>query len=183
MGLDAIVQEIKAKGKAEADRISGETYQEISKIISEAESQAAKLKTAKQEAAKKEIERLRQQELSSAHLEVKRAMLNARKELLDEVYEKAKDAVGKLPADKNQKLLSSIIKKNENSNTRIYSKAKDTSAVKKLTKLKYAGEIDCIGGVIIENADGTEYLDLRYDTILKNVSEKSLKQVSDILFG
>jgi V/A-type H+-transporting ATPase subunit E len=183
MGLDAIIEEIKAKGKAEADRISGETYQEVSKILADAESQAAKIKAAKQEAVKKEIERLRQQELSSAHLEVKRAMLNARKELLDEVYEKAKESVSKLPPEKNQKLLSSIIKKNENNNTKIYSRAKDTSSVKKITKLGYAGEIDCIGGVIIENEDGTEYLDLRYDTILKDVSERSLKSVSDILFG
>ncbi|MCX9009798.1 MAG: V-type ATP synthase subunit E [Candidatus Methanoperedens sp.] len=183
MGLDAIVQEIRAKGKAEADRISGETYQEVSKILADSESQAAKIKAAKQEAVRKEIERLRQQELSSAHLEVKRAMLNARKELLDEVYEKSKESIQKLPADKNQKLLGSLIKKNENSNTKIYSRAKDAPAVKKLTKLGYAGEIDCLGGVIIENEDGTEYLDLRYDTILKNVSERSLKQVSDILFG
>lgn len=183
MGLETIVQEIRAKGKAEADRISGETSQEVSKILADSESQAAKIKAAKQEAVKKEIERLRQQEMSSAHLEVKRAMLNARKELLDEVYEKSKESIQKLPADKNQKLLSMLIKKNENGNTRIYSRAKDAPVVKKLTKLGYAGEIDCLGGVIIENEDGTEYLDLRYDTVLKNVSERSLKQVSDILFG
>ncbi len=183
MGLDAIVEEIRAKGKAEADRISGETYQEVSKIISDAQSQALKIKTAKEEAVKKEIERLRQQEMASAHLEVKRAMLNARKELLDEVYENAKDAIHKLPNEKNQKIVASIIGKNENNNAKIYSHKKDTAIIKKLTKLAYAGEIDGIGGVIIENEDGTEYLDFRFDTILKNVSEQSLKQVSDILFG
>jgi len=36
MGLDAIVEEIKARGKAEADRISSETHQEVSKIIADA---------------------------------------------------------------------------------------------------------------------------------------------------
>ncbi len=182
MGLDAIVEEIRAKGKAEADRISGETYQEVSKIISEAQSQAAKIRTAKEEAVRKEIERLRQQEMSSAHLEVKRAMLNARKELLDEVYENAKDAIQKLPAEKNQNILKSIIGKNENNNARIYSTKKDKATTKKLTKLDYADDIDGIGGVVIENKDGTEYLDFRFDTILKNVNEQSLKQVSDILF-
>ncbi|TAN37012.1 MAG: V-type ATP synthase subunit E, partial [Candidatus Methanoperedens sp.] len=103
MGLDAIVEEIKAKGKAEADRIVGETYQEVSRIIADAQSQAAKLKAAKEEAVRKEIERLRQQELSSANLEVKRAMLNARKEILDEAYEASKEAINKLPAENNQK--------------------------------------------------------------------------------
>ncbi len=183
MGLDAIVEEIKAKGKAEADRIGGETYQEVSKIIADAQSQAAKIKAAREEVLRKEIERLKQQELSSANLEVKRAMLNARKEVLDEVYEKSKESVAKLPAEKNLKFLSSIIKKNEANNSKIYSREKDRASVKKLTKLNYAGEINCIGGVIIENEDGTEYLDFKYETILKNVSEQSLKQVSDILFG
>ncbi len=183
MGLDSIVEEIKAKGKAEADRINKEAQQEVSKIITDAQSQAEKIKTARQEAIRKEVERLRQQELSSANLEVKRAVLNAQKELLDEAYENSKDAISKLQPEKNQKLLKLLIEKNENNNTKIYSGANDKPVVKKFTKLDYAGEIDCIGGVIIENEDGTEYLDFRYDTILKNINEQSLKQVSDILFG
>jgi V/A-type H+-transporting ATPase subunit E len=183
MGLDAIVEEIRAKGRAEADKISEETEKEVSKIIADAEANAARLKAVKEEAVRNEIDRLRQQELSSANLEVKKAILNARKELLDEVHEDAKESLQKLPAEKNQKLLKSIIERNENSNAKIYSRGKDKAVVKKLTKLEYAGEIDCIGGVVIENADSTEVLDFKYDTILRNVSEQSLKQVSDILFG
>ena len=183
MGLDAIVEEIKARGKAEADRISSETHQEVSKIIADAQSQAAKIRSARQESLAKEIERLRQQELSSANLEVKRAILNARKEVLDEVNEASKESVGKFADEKNQKLLGLIIKKNEKNNSKIYSREKDKAAVRKITKLNYAGEINCLGGVIIENDNGTEYLDFRYETILKDVSERSLKQVYDILFG
>ncbi len=183
MGLDAIVEEIKAKGRAEADRISRETDKEVSRILADAQSQAARIRSIRQDAAKKDIERLRLQELSSANLEVKRAMLNARKELLDEVNEKAKDGIINLPADKNQKLLRSIIEKNQTNNSRISSNKKDEPAVRKLTKLTYSGDINCIGGVIIENENGTEYMDLRYETMLKKVSERSLKQVSDILFG
>ncbi len=183
MGLDAIVQEIKAKGKAEAERISGEAYKEASLIIAEAQSQAEKIKAAREIAAKKEIDRLRQQELSSANLEVKRAKLNARKEILDEVAEQAKSAVLKLPAEKNKKILQSIIQKFEPDNSKVYSTERDKATVKKLTKLEHAGQFDGIGGVVIENEDGTEYLDFKYETILKNVSEQSMKQVSDILFG
>jgi V/A-type H+/Na+-transporting ATPase subunit E len=183
MGLDAIVEEIKATGKVEADRIERETAEEVTRITSEASSQAARIKTAQQEAAKKEIERIKMQEMSGAALEVKRALLNSRKELLDEVNDKAKEIINKLPADKNQKLLKSIIDKNQANNSRIYSAEKDKPMVKSLTKLNHAGNMDCIGGVIIENETGTEYLDFRYEIILKNVSERSLKQVSDILFG
>jgi V/A-type H+-transporting ATPase subunit E len=183
MGLETIVEEIKAKGRAEADRINAEADKEVSRIIEEAKSRAAKIKTAKQEEVKKEISRLRQQELSSANLEVKRALLNARKEVLDEVYEKARDAIREFPAEKNQRLLKAIIEKNAADNMRIYSNSRDKPVIQKVTKLKYAGEIDCIGGVLLENEKGTEYLDFKYETILKNISERSLKQVSDILFG
>lgn len=183
MGLDAIVEEIKAKGMAEADRINQETDKEVSRILAEAQSQAARNKATRQEAIKKEIERLRQQELSSANLEVKRAILNARKEVLDEVNDASKESVGKFADEKNQKLLGLIIKKNEKNNSKIYSREKDKAAVRKISKLNYAGEINCLGGVIIENDNGTEYLDFRYETILKDVSERSLKQVYDILFG
>ena len=183
MGLEAIIEEIKAKGRAEADTISGETSQEVSKIIADAQASAAKINAVKQEAVRKEIDRMRQQELSSANLEIKKLMLNARKDILDEVYESAKDSISKLPAEKNKMILKSIIEKNESGNSKIFSKGKDKATVKKITKLEFAGEIDCIGGVVIENKDGTEVLDFRYDMILKNVNEQSLKQVSDILFG
>lgn len=183
MGLEAIIEEIKAKGQAEADRISGETYQEASNIIADAESKTREMTESRKESVKNDIERLRQQELSSANLEVKRALLNARKEILDEVYEKAVEELKTLPKKKNEGLLQSIIEKNEESGSKIYSRSEDKTIVTKLTKLQYADNIDCIGGVVIENDDGTEYLDFKYDTTLKNVSEQSLKKVSDILFG
>jgi len=183
MGLEAIVKEIKARGKVEADKVSKEADKETSQIIADAQSQAEKITETKKEAVAADIQRLKRQELSSANLEVKRELLNARKEILDLAYEKAVDGVKGLPAEKNKELLKVIIEKNKTGNSRIYSRNEDKTTVKKLTKLKYAGEIDCIGGVVIENEDGTEYLDFKYDTILKDVSERSLKQVSDILFG
>jgi V/A-type H+-transporting ATPase subunit E len=183
MGLEEIVEEIKAKGQEEAEKISNEADQEVSRIIAEAQSRAARIKAAKQEDVRKDIDRLRHQELSSANLEVKRAVLNARKEILDEVYEASKEEIRKLPVEKNQQLLSSIIRKNEANNSRIFSSEKDKTAVTRITKLKHSGSISCLGGVVIENEDGTEYLDFKYDTILKNVSDQSLRQVSDILFG
>lgn len=183
MGLEEIVEEIRAKGKAEADKITGETDQETSKIIADARSQAEKIIAAKKESVRKEINRLNQQELSSAHLEVKRTLLNARKEILDMVYEKAVEGIQNLDPERNRKILGSIIEKNEDKNSKIYSKRDDKAVVQNLTKLTFAGEIECLGGVVIENEDGSERLDFKYDTILRTVSEQSLKQISDILFG
>ena len=64
-------------------------------------------------------------------------------------------------------ILKSIIEKNESGNSKIYSRSKDKTTVKKMTKLEFAGEIDCIGGVVMENAGWNEVLDFRYDMILE----------------
>ncbi len=103
--------------------------------------------------------------------------------MLEEVYARAEKSISAFSPEKNEALLKSIIEKNEASGKRIYSNAASESIVRKLTSLKYAGNIECLGGVVIENEDGTVRLDYTYDVILKSVSEQLLKQTSDILFG
>jgi V/A-type H+-transporting ATPase subunit E len=88
-----------------------------------------------------------------------------------------------MPASKAEKLLSVLIEKYKADGVRIYSNKNSEAIVKKLSSLSYAGNIDSIGGVVQENKDGTVRLDFTYDSILKNVYERSLKQISDILHG
>jgi V/A-type H+-transporting ATPase subunit E len=116
-------------------------------------------------------------------LEVKRIRLNKRKELLDQVYNKMYESIKSMPASKAEKLLSALIEKNKADGVRIYSNKNSETIVKKLSSLSYAGNIDSIGGIVQENEDGTVRLDFTYDSILKNVYERSLKQISDILHG
>ena len=52
-----------------------------------------------------------------------------------------------------------------------------------LTSLRYGGHVDCIGGVVIESADGTVREDRTFETILRERSEKALPQIAAALFG
>ncbi|MCD4704023.1 MAG: V-type ATP synthase subunit E, partial [Methanosarcinaceae archaeon] len=52
-----------------------------------------------------DIERMRRQEISSAKLEVKRAILNARKDALEKVYNYTVDLIATLPDPKQEELL------------------------------------------------------------------------------
>ena len=133
--------------------------------------------------SEEDLKNLHQQVISSANLEVKRLRLNKRKELLDQVYNKIYESIKSMPASKAEKLLSVLIAKHEADGVRIYSNKNSEAIVKKLSSLSYAGNIDCIGGIVLENEDGTVRLDFTYDSILKNVYERSLKQISDILYG
>lgn len=183
MGLENIVNEILEQARSEVAVISIEAEKESEKLINDAKIEAEKIKTSHQALTDAQIERMHKQELSSAHLEIKRATLNAKKDILNCTIESAKEIISSMSAEKNAKLLKVLLDKYGNEGTRVYSNGRDAKLVQEMTELTFMGEIDCIGGLIIENDDGTVRLDYTFDTILENASEQSLKQVSEILFG
>lgn len=183
MGLETVVKDIMDVAQAEVSRINAEADAEASNISDEARQSAKKIMGNKLAQAEDDIKKLRQQEISSANLEVKRTLLNARKEVLDKVYSQSADLIANMSASKNKELLKAIIDKYQGNGAKIYSNKDSEKLVTKLSSLTYAGNIDCIGGVVIENEDSTIRLDYTYDIILESVNDKSMKQISDILFG
>ncbi len=183
MGLETVVNDVMDAAQAEVSKMDSEANAEVSLILEEARQNAKKIMGERLAKAEDDIKKIRQQELSSANLEVKRTLLNARKELLDKVYVQSVDVISNLSPEKNEEFLKVLISKYETNGTKIYSNTESEKLVKKLSSLEYAGNIDCIGGVIIENEDGTVKLDYTYDVILKSVNEQLLKKTSDTLFG
>jgi len=183
MGLENIINEILEQARSEAIVIGTEAENEGEKQIHEAKTEAEKIKKSHQALADAQIERMHKQELSSAHLEIKRATLNAKKDILNSTMESTKEVISSMSSEKNANLLKVLLNKYGNEGTRVYSNGRDAKLVQEMTELTFMGEIDCIGGLIIENDDGTVRLDYTFDTILDAAFEQSLKQVSDILFG
>ncbi|MGB9928907.1 MAG: V-type ATP synthase subunit E [Methanosarcina sp.] len=183
MGLEIVVKDIQEGARAEVSRIKTEGDAKASEIINEAKELQKKMLGDSLAKAEEDLQNLHQQVISSANLEVKRITLNRRKELLDKVYNQTIEQIKSMPASKKEELLKHIIKKHEAEGSRIYSSKESEEAVRKLTSLDYAGNIDAIGGIVLENEDRTVRLDYTYDSILNNVYERSLKQISDILYG
>ncbi|MDY0386328.1 MAG: V-type ATP synthase subunit E [Methanolobus sp.] len=183
MGLETVVNDVMDAAQAEVSQMDSKADAEVSQILEEARQNAKKIMGERLAKAEDDIKKIRQQELSSANLEVKRTLLNARKELLDKVYVQSIDAISNLSPKKNEAFLKALINKHEANGIKIYSNTGSEKLVKKLSSLEYAGNIDCIGGVVIENEDGTVKLDYTYDVILKGVNEQLLKKTSDTLFG
>lgn len=183
MGLEIVVKDIQEGARAEVSRIKAEGDAKASEILNEAKEVQKKMLGDSLAKAEEDLQNLHQQVISSANLEVKRITLNKRKDLLDKVYSQSVESIKSMPASKKEELLKHIINKYEASGARIYSSKASEETVKKLSSLTYAGNIDSIGGVVLENEDRTVRLDFTYDSILKNVYERSLKQISDILYG
>lgn len=192
MGLEVVVDEIKAKGDREAARIKSEAEAEAKTIVADATKRAEEIRIAAEADAALQADRIMIREVAAANLVVKRDQLNAQKELLDKVYSQAANEIANLPSAVHVKAVRSLLKdavKQIKEGT-VYANSRDEEAVKAaLTELKtlsgftFGGTSDINGGVIVQSADGQLTLDLSYQTFMDEVWESSLKDASEILFG
>ena len=180
MGLEVVIKDVLARGEEEANRIRQAGTDEANAMIAGAENTARHILEEKREQAIEQIERRKNREISSTNLEVKRALLNAKKELVDRVYEEAIQTLGSLPDSEREKITKNLLESQADA-TRVFSNKNDESLVKRISHLAYAGTIPCAGGVLLENEDGAVIYDLTFDTLLHQVRENSLKQLLEIL--
>jgi len=180
MGLEVVVKDVLARGEEEADRIRQEGTDEANAIVAGAEKTARQIREEKRAQTAEQIERRKNREISSANLEVKRAILNAKKELLDRVYSEAIEMLASLPESERETIIKKLLESQTDS-TRVFSNKNDESLVKRISSMEYGGTIQCSGGIVLENEDGTVLRDLTFDSILKNVRDRSLKQLLQIL--
>ena len=180
MGLEVVVQDVLARGEEEANRIKQEGTAEANAIIAGAENTARQILKEKREQAIELIDRRKNREISSANLDVKRAILNAKKELLDGIYDEAIEVLASLPESERETIIKKLLE-SQTEFTRVFSNENDEALLRRISHLEYGGTISCSGGVMLENEDGTVIRDLTFDTLLRDVREKSLKQLLEIL--
>ncbi len=183
MTLDRVAQAVLERGKAEAEQTLAQARAEKEKMLNETRTEGnAALKEAENK-AREEGERKRIQEIARNELEARKIALGAQREALDEVYKQALLRLSGLK--ENAEILKALLKANEaewKSDGRVYSNPKDESVVKKIVGASYAGNIDCAGGVVIESADGTRRIDLKFESIIREVWDDSIKEVAEVLW-
>ncbi|AKG91771.1 Archaeal/vacuolar-type H+-ATPase subunit E [Geoglobus ahangari] len=183
MPLEPIIEEIVRKGHQQVAEIKSSAEEEAEKIILEAKENAKEILKRAREEAEKEAERLRRQEISSINLEMKKEELNRKREVVENVYQMLVEKVANLDGKEREELLKKLLSKYEGQDYVVYSNKKDEELVKKLTKLEYAGNVDCIGGVVLESKDGEFRINLTFDTLLQEVYESKMKDIYEKLFG
>ena len=188
MPLEPVLEEIYKKGEETVKRIKEEAEKEAERILAEAKAEAEKILKKARDEAEKEAEALRKQELSSVSLEMKRMLLNKQKEIVESVFDMLRQRVQEMDAETKKKLIKTLLSKNASPGMLVYSRKDDEEIVKSVMEelnldLKYAGNIDCLGGVILEDPSGEVRINLTFDELLNQVYEQKLSEVSKILFG
>jgi V/A-type H+-transporting ATPase subunit E len=182
MTLETVVQAILEQGKAEADLVLEGGRLERDRMLEEVRTEGRRLRSEAEARARQTADRRRVQELARAELEARKIVLAAQKEALDDVYRRTLGELGRLPD--NEGLVRAILRSNEAEwkAGRVYANARDEPLVRRLVGDRFAGTIDSVGGLVIEASDGTRRIDLRYESILRDVWEDSVKEVAEILW-
>jgi len=183
MALENVEKQVAANGRAEANRIGKEAKKQADAILAESRAEAEKIKTKMLENARQQADRLRQRALSAANLEVKKARLNAEKDVLALAHDRFLNALREMPQDRRETALTKLVSKGGFPGGKVYASEQDAELVRKLSNLEYGGNIDCIGGLTIENEDGSISLVYTFDTIAEEVWTANNKKIYDILFS
>jgi V/A-type H+-transporting ATPase subunit E len=185
MALDKVIQAILEDGRKEAERIVAEGRHEAEKDLGKSRKEAQKLVDEKGKEADRLAQRMKTQESARAEIESKKVVLKAQKEFLDEVYE---TALRRLGEKWSTKLIESTMKQkaSEVKGGLVFSNERDKGIVGGLVSNyggRFGGVIDCMGGIVIESSDGSVRTDYRLETLLKDVWDDSIIEVTSVLWG
>ena len=192
MGLEAVVEEIREKGRSEAEKVRQESRQDVDQILAAANKKAGGIKLVAEEESAKKSAHLVSQDVSAANLLVKRELLNTQKALLDQVYETTRKDIAALPESFHREAIKKLLTeaKKEIPAGTIYCNARDVAAARAVIAenpdfagFKLGEPVTIDGGLLIEGAGAELQIDYSYRTFLSKVWESGLKDASDILFG
>ncbi len=193
MSLDTVVEDIREEAHARAEEIRAEGDARAEELIEAAEDDAEEILEDAERAVDREIEQLREQRLSSAKLEAKQQRLEARRDVLGTVHEEVEAKLAALEGDEREQLTRSLLEAasvefEAGDDVRVYARGEDESLIESILEddaydgYSYAGEYDCLGGVVVESDGSRVRVNNTFDSVLEAVWEENLREISDTLF-
>jgi V/A-type H+/Na+-transporting ATPase subunit E len=181
LGFAQLKKELIDKSEAEAERIIKEARDKVlaSKREDEAEEKALQAKS--EEDIKNLQEMLERREIASASLEAKKMGLLAKKELVEKAFEKAISELNRRLGDKDRRaLIEKLVKKAESEIkvAKIRCNNKDSKYVAGYQKT----ESDMLGGIIAEDKEGMVIVDYSFETMIGEIKESELSNITGIIF-
>jgi len=182
MSLDAVVQSILKKGAAGKHELVEAAREEAERMLNEARMKGQEAISSRVNEAGAAAGRLKVQEMARADLESRKTVLAAQKEVLDGVKT---EVLKRLSASEHRTaIVRSLLERNASDwrGGRVFCAAVDQKLVASTVGSRFGGTIECAGGIVIESDDGTRRIDLRFETLLEDIWEDSVKELAEILW-
>jgi V/A-type H+-transporting ATPase subunit E len=191
MSLDTVVEDIREQARARAEEIREEANEEADQLTAEAEADAEEIREEILADAEAQIDQEREQKLSSAKLEAKQARLEARRDVLQSVRDDVEQAIADLSGEDRRELTAALLDAaaeefDDDATVEVYGRADDQELFEDLLAdydgFEYAGEYDCLGGLVAESQQSRVRVKNTFDSILDEVWEDNLREISNRLF-
>jgi len=191
MTLETVAEDIREEARARAEEIREEADTEAEELLAEAETEAEQIREERLAEADRQIEQEREQRLSSANLEAKQQRLEARRDVLTEVRETVEERVAGLEGDEREELTRALLEAaaeeiGDADSVAVYGRATDEALLQSLVEeydgFEYAGEYDCLGGVVVESEASRVRIKNTFDSVVEEVWEENLREISQRLF-
>lgn len=191
MSLDTVVEDIRDEARARADEIRSQGDARAAEIIADAEADAERIAEEREASVERQITQEREQTLSSAKLEAKQQRLEARRDVLQKVRTQVEDELVALSGTEREDLTRSLLADaaeefDADADVGVYGRADDKTLLTKILAdydgYSYAGEYDCLGGVVVESTASRVRVNNTFDSVLEDVWEDNLKELSVRLF-
>ncbi|MFP4625326.1 MAG: V-type ATP synthase subunit E [Natronomonas sp.] len=190
MSLETVVEDIReeASARAEEIRIAGDSRAE--EIVNEAERDADAILSEAERDAERRIEQEREQKLSSAKLEAKQERLESRRAIIHDVRDAVEDELASIDGDEREELTRTLLdaaaQEFEGDTVRVRGRADDEELLESILE-EYDGfevgdPIECLGGVVVESDESRVRVNNTFDSVLSDVWEDNLREISTRLF-
>ena len=178
MGLEELKHEIIAQAEREAKKKVDVAREQAKKELDAAHQCIDAFEAEADATMQKEIELLEKKYHAQSMLASKKILLQKKKALLDNIFEECKELLIAFPASRRSSILPSLFEqaKKQCSAGVIYCAKQDIPLVKRF--FHHVQEKPLIGGIIVENKDGTFSIDLSFDSMLQTLKETKLQEVA-----
>lgn len=181
MGLETVLERIRANGRSEAAAIVAKAREERERTLAEGREEGERLRIKLEAEAVEQTARRRVQDLARAELDARKSVLAAQEGVLSTVRSKARE---RLAAEPNPQTLRKLLTRyaTDWKAGRVSANARDAPEVRGMVGGNFGGTIDALGGIVIESSDGRTRLDLTYDSLLQDLWNDVIKEVAGTLW-
>lgn len=181
MGLEKIKEEILQKAAAAEKSILAEVATKVEGIKKKSNEKIVQLEQETSQKLQAEIKTIENRENSLANIEAQKMHFSARKEIMDKVYHETFEKIKKIPKKEREAIIKKLLEmaKNEIDVSVVYANSIDKDFIDTNLTVK---PLDTDGGIICETKDGSVRVDYTFASIFQNLREKTIKEVSKILF-
>ena len=180
MGIEKVKDEIIEKAKEQSSLAVSQAKKSAEAVLRDVESRLESQRARSSEEAKGMMIDIKRQEMARAELESKKIFLQAKKEIIDDVFGQAKKSVSGLKEKEIASVISSLLKKagNDIDIGYIYCNPGDAKFFSQF-KVEKAG---ISGGFIAENREMTVRVDYSFDTLFDSLRESNMEKIAAKLF-